>query len=272
MYRTSHNWLENEEQPIAEPIKKHFYLISTYRRESVKVHRVTLFFPIISRPSKEISRQLVAGLEELPPLLDESSTIDQYGARRHRFQRENNEICSIIGRQFIVAEWFLLRLTTAGTEGATKHSKEDNLPWGDGPFFHPPLSLASASASASAFWSSSRSTANPEDLFPIGGPIVSFFFTSLLSRTATRFLLLVPAPPPFLASDSRFDHPPPFSLFLSSSSYLRYRGRCSSSASSDLARLSAASPPSRDTGSFYLTCGADTDRQSGESCSGGKQA
>lgn len=65
-----------------------------------------------------------------------------------------------------------------------------------GLFFHPPLSRASASA----FWSSSRSTANPEDLFPIGGPIVSFFFTSLLSRTATRFLLLVPAPPPFLAS------------------------------------------------------------------------
>lgn len=120
--------LQNEEQPIAEPIKKHFYLISTYRRESVKVHRVTRFFPIISRPSKEISRQLVAGLEELAPLLDESSTIDQYGARRHRFQRENNEICSIIGRQFIVAEWFLLRLTTAGTEGATEHSKEDNLP------------------------------------------------------------------------------------------------------------------------------------------------
>lgn len=132
-------------------------------------------------------------------------------ARRHRFQRENNEICSIIGRQFIVAEWFLLRLTTAGTEGAYEALEGRQSPVRRWAFFFIPLSRDSASASAS--WSSPRSTANREDLFPIGGPIVSFLFHLFASRTATRFLHPILR---LLFYPSRA-----FSLFISPSSNLR---------------------------------------------------
>lgn len=154
---------------------------------------MTRFFPIISRPWKEISPRRGVEAERAPPpeRTNPRTTIDQYEARRHRFQRENNEICSIIGRQFIVAEWFLLRLTTAGTEGALRGTRRKTISREEmGLFFHPPFARLSLLLILVSF-----STANREDLFPIGGPIVSFLFHLFaLENRATPFLL----PPPLL--------------------------------------------------------------------------
>lgn len=158
-------------------------------------------------------------------------------ARRHRFQRENNEICSIIGRQFIVAEWFLLRLTTAGTEGATRHSKEDNLPWGDGPFFSSPFRATQPQPQPS----------DPRLVLP---PIVRiyflsadlsspFFFTSLPRELRRDFSCSASfSTLPALISPSLFRHPRIFVVPIFGFGF-------------DLARLSAPRPSS-----FHLTCGA----------------
>ena len=90
------------------------------RTSADRVLQVTRFFPPIS------PRDDKGNLPEFASRLGESR--GSTNAAALEFQRENNEICRIIGRQFIVAEWFLLRLTTAVTGGAYQSSKEDNLP------------------------------------------------------------------------------------------------------------------------------------------------
>lgn len=125
-------------------------------------------------------------------------------------------------------------------------------------FSHPPL-LARLSLNLSRSPTSSRSTANREDLFPIGGPIVPFFFTSFAFENWRHdFSLLVPAPPPSLATASTRPLPSP-SFFrrlaappLSSSLFLLGLGRTS------LARPSARrlrTIGEASGSSFYLTCG-----------------
>lgn len=206
--------------------------------DRVKVHGVTRFFPIISRPWKEISPRRGVEAERAPPpeRTNPRTTIDQYEARRHRFQRENNEICSIIGRQFIVAEWFLLRLTTAGTEGALRGTRRKTISREEmGLFFHPPFARLSLLLILVSF-----STTPIVRIYFLSADLSSpFFFTSLPSRTVpsntmpSSLLLFSSLPPRALL--------PLYFTVLESSPFLY-------SASTSLAY------PAH--GSFHLTCGA----------------
>lgn len=114
---------------LQQTLKYENYVSLLWNATRFQVLQVTRFFRIISHRGEGNFLESVSRLDE-----SRGSTNTVVTA----FQRENNEICRIIGRQFIAAEWFLLRLTTAVIGGAYESSKEDNLPWGDGPFFHSP--------------------------------------------------------------------------------------------------------------------------------------
>lgn len=120
--------------------------------------------------------------------------MDQYRAASS-FQRENNEICRIIGRQFIVAEWFLLRLTTTSTERGSTSTRRKTISREEMGLFLSSLLV---------------STANREDLFPIGR-LVSFFFTSLLGELRHDFSSCS-SPTPFISSTPSLSNRLPLSF------------------------------------------------------------